>query len=58
MDLHNYYTVSKEGVSAKAVTNAVVKKGISRKMDSSESVPTVMGLTDIYAAKSPIWLLV
>lgn len=51
MDLQNHYTVSGEGASAKTVVNAVVKKGISRKIGSGESVPDTTGLTDIYAVK-------
>lgn len=49
MDLQNHYTVSGEGSSAAAVSNAVVKKGISRKISGAETDTT--GLTDIYAVK-------
>ena len=45
MDLQNYYTVS-EGA---AVANAVVKKGLSRKIGTDAKDAT--GLTDIYAVK-------
>ncbi len=45
MDLQNYYTVS----SGAAVANAVVKKGLSRKIGTSETATA--GLTDIYAVK-------
>ena len=51
MDLQNHYTVSGEGASAKTVVNAVVKKGISRKISGGESVSDTTGLTDIYAVK-------
>lgn len=47
MDLHNHYTVSGEGASAKTVANAVVKKNIKRTISEKE----VTGLTDIYAVK-------
>ena len=43
MDLKNHYTVSENA----AVTNAVVKKGLSRQVGGS----SVTGLTDIYAVK-------
>lgn len=43
MDLKNHYTVS-EGI---AVPNSVVKKGITRTLDSGEAT----GLTDIYTVK-------
>lgn len=45
MDLQNYYTVS----SGEAVANAVVKKGLSRKINGASADTT--GLTDIYAVK-------
>lgn len=45
MDLQNHYTVS-EG---KAVANAVIRKGVSRKINEAEAATT--GLTDIYAVK-------
>ena len=45
MDLENYYTVS----DGAAVANAVVKKGLSRKINGASSDTT--GLTDIYAVK-------
>ena len=45
MDLQNYYTVS----GGAAVANAVVKKGLSRKINGASSDTT--GLTDIYAVK-------
>lgn len=45
MDLQNHYTV----VDNKATANAVVKKGLSRKIGSEEAATT--GLTDIYAVK-------
>lgn len=45
MDLKNYYTVS----NAKAVSNAIIKNGMSRKIGSAETATT--GLTDIYAVK-------
>jgi len=46
MDLKNHYTVS----TNVAVANAVVKKGITRTIDSA----SVTGLTDIYAVKFDI----
>lgn len=49
MDLQNHYTVTGAGDNATATANAVVKKGISRKIGSAETVTT--GLTDIYAVK-------
>lgn len=49
MDLHNHYTVSGTGQSAKAVASPVVKKGISRKIGETET--ETAGLTDIYAVK-------
>ena len=45
MDLQNYYTVSDNA----AVANAVVKKGLSRKINGASDNTT--GLTDIYAVK-------
>ena len=49
MDLQNHYTVTGTGESAVATANAVVKKGISRKINKAETETT--GLTDIYAVK-------
>ena len=48
MDLKNHYTVS----SNNAVANAVVKKGVSRTIDSGSTATA--GLTDIYAVKFDI----
>lgn len=45
MDLQNYYTVSNNA----AVANAVVKSGLSRKINGATTDTT--GLTDIYAVK-------
>lgn len=49
MDLQNHYTVTGEGDKAAVTANAVVKKGISRKIGSAAAETT--GLTDIYAVK-------
>lgn len=49
MDMQNHYTVTGTGDEAVATANAVVKKGISRKIGNAETATT--GLTDIYAAK-------
>lgn len=49
MDLQDHYTVTGEGKNAVATANAVVRKGISRKVGSAETETT--GLTDIYAVK-------
>lgn len=49
MDLHNHYTVSGSGSSASATANAVVQKGLSRKIGNAETATS--GLTDIYAVK-------